>query len=277
MGQILTRDNIPLLVRASGTAIVLASTYLGKTTRITIGGQQYPLVNSLALNTGTVGIGGLDTGSLVANTLYYVYAVLSGSTVGLIASLAAPTTGPAGYTSAFKFLGRFRTDFAAATIATYSVATDSSIQPHGSSAEGPFSYSPSEITGLVSGAEVLGTPVITWSRETASALVTATFLTDTVTGTAARFGLPPGMTIATVQSSGLVCGTWQRNNATGAQRKEGLMLANSGLTYVSFTSGDYTTAVSPFTALAGSTLFNNDQVVTLRFTVPIAEWVGLFS
>lgn len=129
MGQIRGSDNIPSVVKASTTSLTLAATYLGKPTRLTLGGQQYTISSALTLNTATIGLNGLDAGSLASNTLYYVYgAVNTGGTVGLVASLSAPATGPSGF-AANKFLGRFRTDFAAAAVNT--VAMDASIQPQG--------------------------------------------------------------------------------------------------------------------------------------------------
>lgn len=109
MGQALQPDNIPQLLRASNTTCTLAAVHGGKTTRITIGGQQYPLTGTLTLNTATSGFGGIDTGSVSSGLLQFwnVYAVHNGGTVGLIASLAGPSTGPAGFTSAYKLVGAF--------------------------------------------------------------------------------------------------------------------------------------------------------------------------
>jgi hypothetical protein len=116
MGQVLTADNIPDLVIASTTTITMATTYLGKSTRITIGGQQYKYSSLTTLNFGTTGFNGLDTGSIASNTLYYIYAVQSAGTPGLVASLAAPTVGPTGFT-AWKEVARCRTLYTAATLA----------------------------------------------------------------------------------------------------------------------------------------------------------------
>jgi hypothetical protein len=54
---------------------------------------------SLTLNTATSGANGLDTGSLAANTWYYVYVIYNGTTVSCLmsASSTAPTL-PSGYT-----------------------------------------------------------------------------------------------------------------------------------------------------------------------------------
>jgi hypothetical protein len=116
MSQIF-KENIPLLTKASGTTITLATTYQGKTPRVTVGGRQYTFTSTITLNTATTGLNGLDTGTLASNSLYYIYAVRSTSAgFGLVASLAAPTTGPTGFTG-WKEIGRFRTLVGSAAIA----------------------------------------------------------------------------------------------------------------------------------------------------------------
>lgn len=115
MGQVLTADNIPDLVIASTTTITMASSYLGRPTRITIGGQQFKYSSLTTLNLAATGFNGLDTGTLASNQLMYIYAVQSSGTPGLVASLAAPTVGPTGFTR-WKEVGRCRTFSASATL-----------------------------------------------------------------------------------------------------------------------------------------------------------------
>lgn len=106
MGQLTLQDNIPEVIRASSTTATLATTNLGQPTRITVGGRQYRVSTALTLNTGTTGFGGLDTGTLSdTHSLYYVYAVVQSGVVGLIASLASPTTGPSGFTTSYRLVG----------------------------------------------------------------------------------------------------------------------------------------------------------------------------
>lgn len=102
MPQKLLQDNIPLVVRAGNNSLSLSATFQGRPTRITIGGQQYKLSTALALATATAGIGGIDTGSFTAGTIYNIFAVQSSGTVGLIISTSAT---PTGFTSS-KFLGK---------------------------------------------------------------------------------------------------------------------------------------------------------------------------
>lgn len=112
MGQLLLPENLPSLLKASGTSCTLAASYLGMATRFNIGGQQYALSSTLTLNTGTVGAGGLDAGALSnTHSLYYVYAIVHQTTFvpALIASLgtSGPTVMPSGYGTAYKLVGAF--------------------------------------------------------------------------------------------------------------------------------------------------------------------------
>lgn len=116
MSQIF-KENIPLLTKLTGTTLSLAATYEGKSGRVTVGGRQYPVSAAIVLNTAVTGVNGLDTGALASNTLYYIYAVRNSSTAGLgiVASTAAPSVGPTGFTG-WKEIGRFRTFFGSAAI-----------------------------------------------------------------------------------------------------------------------------------------------------------------
>jgi len=119
MGQKLTDDWVGQLVLASTTTITMALTYLGLPVRITVGGQQYQQTAAITMNLATTGVNALDSGALVLNTLYYIYAIVSGGALALVASTNAPTTGPTGYTS-WKEIGRFRTFLGSASIAAIS-------------------------------------------------------------------------------------------------------------------------------------------------------------
>jgi hypothetical protein len=119
MGQIFLPENIPSITRTSGTVITLPATSNAQPTRFNIGGQQFALSAAITMNSAINGTGGLDTGALVAATIYYVYAVVHQTTFlpSLVASLAASSVGPSmpsGYGTAYKFVGEFYTDGSAA-------------------------------------------------------------------------------------------------------------------------------------------------------------------
>lgn len=99
MGQKLRDDKIALLTQVSTTQVSLPASY------ITIGGQQYR-TSALNMNAATTGAGGLDTGSLIANRHYYVFAVSVSGVVSLVASL---NSAPTGFTQ-YKVVGYFYTN-----------------------------------------------------------------------------------------------------------------------------------------------------------------------
>lgn len=113
MGTAFGIENIPNLVVASTTLVTLLSTNLGKTTRINVGGQQYVPTATLTMNSGLTGAGGLDTGSLSAIQLWYVYAIVNQTTLAL-ALVASTSAGgplmPSGYGTAYKLVGAFYTN-----------------------------------------------------------------------------------------------------------------------------------------------------------------------
>lgn len=74
---------------------------------ITIGGKQYS-TNNLVCDLTLSGVGGIDIGSVQANKLYYVYAVVYSGNVVLIASLSIVS--PIGFLR-YVFLGRITTDY----------------------------------------------------------------------------------------------------------------------------------------------------------------------
>jgi hypothetical protein len=101
---------LSLTVSASGTTsnISIAADEL-----LLRGTDGSPLMTShvnATLNSNTVGLGGLDTGTLSTSTWYSVWVISNGSTIGIIASLS-PTnpTLPAGFTYKAR-VGWFRTD-----------------------------------------------------------------------------------------------------------------------------------------------------------------------
>lgn len=114
------QDNIPLLAKDSGTQISIPATYNGQPARARCGGQSYRWTSTLTCNLSTTGFGALDTGTLAANTLYYVYLCVSSNAVGLVSSLSAPATGPTGFTQ-FRYIGKFKTQNGSAAVADLAV------------------------------------------------------------------------------------------------------------------------------------------------------------
>lgn len=102
--QVFGPDSIgDLSIVNSTTVEVAAST-------VTLGGLQYD-TTALQVLTAASGAGGLDTGSVAANTKYYVYFILNAGNPALIMSVS--DSAPSGF-SVHKRVGFFWTDFATA-------------------------------------------------------------------------------------------------------------------------------------------------------------------
>lgn len=95
------RESIGALTKTGNTTVQLAASV------ITLGAKQYN-TSTLSCDLSTSGAGGLDTGSLNLRSVYYIYAILDGSTVKLIASLN--DAAPSGFT-VFKRIGGLSTDY----------------------------------------------------------------------------------------------------------------------------------------------------------------------
>lgn len=96
------QENIPNAFTITGAlTIQLAGSSLVPIVA-TVGGQQYRSIQNLSLNLAVTGAGGLDTGSVAANTTYYIHLVASSGSLALLASTSK--TAPTGFTS-FKYTG----------------------------------------------------------------------------------------------------------------------------------------------------------------------------
>lgn len=79
-----------------------------------VGGTLLEATSNLTCNMSTTGVGGLDTGTIASNKIYYLYGIKNSSgAAALIASLNAPTTGPTGY-SDWTYIGGVPSYYSAA-------------------------------------------------------------------------------------------------------------------------------------------------------------------
>lgn len=294
MGQVLTADNLPDLVIASTTTITMATTYLGKSTRITIGGQQYKYSSLTTLNFGTTGFNGLDTGSIASNTLYYIYAVQSAGTPGLVASLAAPTVGPTGF-AAWKEVGRCRTLATAATLAAIA-NRDGAVARNAAGTEWQ-SYTPTVSTGTwtntrgyyrrVGSTKELkiyagpltgnGSGVYTWTLANGLAAdftaMAAAGLSPSIPDTdAGAYTLIPAGT-ATINNQG---GAWYMDGTTPSTYTDArvYMASTTTVAVVGGSAGanNRANSVGSVDNLASVT-----GTIQIEARIPIVEWAGLFT
>jgi hypothetical protein len=272
MGQVLAPENLPDLVIASSTTITMGTTYLGKQTRLNIGGQQFLYSSAITINFATTGINGLDTGAIAANTLYYIYAVQSSNTPGLVASLAAPTTGPTGFTS-WKEVARVRTFLGSAGLAAITNKTG------GTSAYQSVNEWQSWTPTLSTGVRGTNTEKAFWQHSGPNICIVYDYV-QTVAGTSGSgiysFGLPNGYSYdSTKLGSGGVQALGSFYGYDGTLEYNGHMtIGASGFSILlSQTINGSNFARSTFCSFGGS--------ASLQFrgsgTIPIAEFVGLYT
>lgn len=158
-----SREKVGDLTKLNITSVELAASTL------TIGGRQYT-TGILTCDLSTSGVGGLDTGVVAANSVYYVYAV---SQTSLIASLSI--VNPVGYAGA-KYVGAIQTDNAAEIIMV------------SQSEDFDTAYSP--YTPTFSGFGVPPTIDFKSKRLRDCVLIIGTFISGTQTSEEYKIGLP---------------------------------------------------------------------------------------
>ncbi len=267
MGQIFLKENCPFLVRVSNNMITLASTYLGQPTRINVAGQAYIVATPLTLDTTVTGFGGLDTGVMTADTLYYIYLCTDGSgNLGLVTSLSSPVTGPSGFANRYRFLGKFRTRFGSTAIAV--VATSKEINPSLDAQQLWNSYTP--VGSWVTNTSYTGTK--RYVNENVE-MVIRLGLTGAPTATALTIELPDSFTFrgfggAVPFLARLV------DTSTPANRQLGHVIVSTGTNNFlvrTLAVGDVdVTATTPFT-------WANTDFIQLSMSVPVAELTDLYT
>jgi len=267
MSRFMLMENLPDLVIASTTTVTMASSYLGKPTRVTIGGQQFLYTATTTLNFATTGLNALDTGAIAANTLYYIYAVKSsGGVAGLVASSAAPATGPTGYT-AWREVARCRTLSSAATLAAIVNKVGGTSAGAGSSEW--TSYTPTLNGGLTASFNT------SYYRRVGSTLEIRGSLTASNTGstTALKASIPsPGLTIDTTKVSRAAGNT--NNLGTGywynATTTESLEIYFNDTTSFSFNRrGTNGSDINADNLVSG-------HRIDWLLSIPISEFAGLY-
>jgi len=158
-------------------------------------------------------------------------------------------------------------------ISLNNVVVGPGIQPQGAVVGAPLSYTPSSSQGL----GTLGTSTLEHRRVGDLMHVSGKQVVGTPTGVEMRLGLPTGYTIGTKAGSSttFVVGKWARN-ATGTGVKQGVVLATTGLTYLTFGIDDTANTSSPLTAQVGNLVIAPAETLLFdgEIIIPIAEWAG---
>jgi hypothetical protein len=287
MGQFFGQEWIPPVVKASSTSLTLATTYLGQPTVIKIGGQAYTPSSTITLNTGTTagsGVSGIDTGTFTANTLYYVYACVSNNLPILVISTSGPSTGPTGFTSAYKYLAKFRTFVGSAAIADVNSIWVGASQDQSGQQNADLGN-----VFTTSSIPAFGTITINAqsSQRVGSWWVShMEITTGNPTASATAINLPSGYTIDVTNrfSSSLdtqVGFAWRHFSTSVAWDSTASYLvfhdASAGNTSLAIAFNTGASQSGLYTAVNGSAAVNASDKMDISFRIPIAEWAGVFT
>ena len=266
MSQIF-KENIPLLTKITGTTLTLASTFEGKTGRVTVGGRQYSVTSTITLNTATTGLNGLDT-------LYYIYAVRSTTAgFGIVASTVTPTVGPTGYTG-WKEIGRFRTFLGSAAIAVViNRLIGENNPPTLGSQGGPntdwVTYPPSFSNG---GTQTSNTWF--WKRDGSDLIIQAqTVWSGAGAASTLRASIPSGLSIDSI-----ICpvGTTPGTGASIGSGNYSDAGVYSPLNAYAYDASNIGFTTEAFEVITGAELASGD-VLSFNARIPIAELAGLWT
>ena len=258
MSQIRREQTFGEITLTSATSITVAAS------RVTVGGQQNRTTVDSVMDLTTTGSGGLDTGVLVLDTLYYVYAVNDSDSLGFVASTALPSVGPTGFTG-WTEVGRFRTFAAGTDVAVVSYKGQDSTRNW------------EDFTPTSQG---LGSPTYALEQKQSSdgIIIRGRVTTGTVADSEAQLGLPSGFTIGgPVSSSTVKVGDAVRSLSIASAILQ-TILATQGDTYLNFGLHHSGFTSNPTTPANGDALFSSAQKFTFTTTeIPIREFVGLFD
>jgi len=258
VGTIRKPESISKLAKLTATTLSLPASTLN------IGGQQYNTLTALTLNTATVGAGGVDV-TVVANSVYYVYAVVSSNTVYLIGSLSSSV--PSGFMQARK-VGAFTTGVTSQILEAFYYGQVMSPGEW-------MSYTPSSSGPKV---DSILTKTGKYKRSTDSMEVSVSATVSTIgvgASTMLSLGIPSGFTLDTLKlaltASLQVLGSVQIRNAGTTIYYTGHVLYSNTTTvgFINYdgSGGNYMDAIRPIT-------WANGDAFTAIFKLPIAEWSG---
>lgn len=221
------------------------------------------LTATLQADITTAGAGGLDTGTVAADTLYYVHTITDGGVAKIIISLSATT--PTGFDS-----GRVVAAF----------YTDDSSEIGGISNDGEnigwTDYTPTVGAGLGTATNIVGK----YRRVGDTADVVLSVTAGTVAASALSFTIPP---VGTIDFTKI--GTNEDRQFLGMGHR---INTNSGITFsdaselqYAFSDGSDTTTiffakasdgVDAHAKVNGNTVVATGDTYTVRFSVPITGW-----
>lgn len=254
LGQFHGQEILKTPIKTGATTIALPA---GSIMRV--GGKGVNLASTaLICNTSVVGLGGLDVGSLAASSLYYLYVVISGINVGLVASLSE--IAPVGFLSS-RVIGAF-----------YS----SNVPDVGGVATSlfPLKVFGVEFAGSISNLGSVGDAKFKFSRDDNFMFIDFALTVGTPAGGTVELTLPMSLNVDT-----------QYYNAVAAQWPVGKLSRNIASTqndYLIFLDISIPTKLrfgrtqdagaGPFAARSGTEFATSDRMSSYGLKVAILEW-----
>lgn len=258
--QFFGEEKITKLTKTGATTLQLAAG-----ARLRVGGLGAITKSALNLDLSANGFGGLDTGSITANSLYYIYAVISGSQTGLVASLSP--NGPTGFLQ-YKKVGALYTDGNGDIIQTVNLRESvDTIE-----------------TSYIPVFQGFGTPsnvLVFWRRDQSNLKIRGSFDVGTPTAVTARLYLPSGLLPDSNKISAShresASGFWFRDSSQS--RWGGNLVVEDGSDFLLFGAVTIRDADGdgPIDAIQnvrnGSNIVNGGEVMhILEVSVPIKGW-----
>jgi microcystin-dependent protein len=150
----------------------------------------------------------------------------------------------------------------------------------GTLVQGPIVGKPQDFSASGQGFGVFGSSHLQYRQVGSFMHISGRFTSGSPTATEARLNLPFG-TVGKWANGAITCvvGKWARNNAGASIRKQGLVLATSGHTYITFGFDDYTSAINPVVNQNGDNLCSAGEILFFdgEIVIPIAEWANSAS
>lgn len=250
------RENIGDLSKTAATTVQLLASILS------IGPRQYKSGN-LSCDLSSSGAGGLDTGSLAANTVYYLYTVIDTGSVALVASTSSSS--PTGYVNS-RIVGAIQVGF------------DSQILMVTQTNDFNTEWMDDAVTVLGLGS-VTGVTT-SYRRVNDTMNMQGYFTIGTPAASPCGIVLPASLVPAEVITGSRLGGTWTAGTTASPGMRT--ILCTSGSTSISNFGASYERAIYPTyqTASQPGTGFQNGdnlglvaaQIVTFDVTIPIEGW-----
>jgi hypothetical protein len=255
--QLFGSETLKTLIKSSSTVVTLPSGCIFR-----VGGRFVKTTSALSCNISVTGFGGLDIGSITALTLYFVHAVINGTTEGLVASTSSSL--PYGFSSS-KIVGAFYTNSSSQVGNTFK------------------SLAPAEVDNIeftlstqLSNFGTISDPLAKFSREGRFMKIDFAFTCGTTVASTVEFTIPASLNIDTsyfnASAAQYIVGKFSRYQAV-TNNDHALFVDTSIPTKLRF-GRTQDAGSAPNAARQGTDWTASDRVCSYNLRVPILEWAN---